>query len=449
MAGAASSSAHWSSRFAFVMASVGFAVGLGNIWRFPYVTGENGGSAFVLVYLVCAVAIGVPCLIAELLVGRRGQHSPPESMARVAEESGRSRHWSWVGGMGVLTAFTIAITYSVVVGWVLWYLSKAVVTGFAGFTADSATQTFEHILADGSGMLFWTLVGNVVVGTIIFAGVKEGIERAVSILMPLMFALLIGLGIYNAFTGGFMATLEWLFTPDFSKVGPDTLLAAVGQAFFSIGVAMGGMMTYGAYLPRQFSITQGALIVVIADTLVALLAGFVVFPAVFHHGLDIASGAGLIFQTLPVAFAQMPGGHVFAVLFFLMLSVAGITSMVGLLESVTAWIDERFGINRHMGAAAVVVTVTICAIASVLSYNVIADLRVAGMNFNDVADALPTKILLPAGGLLIALFVGWFMSPTHSADELAMGETSYGLWRWLLRFVAVPAIALILITGLM
>ena len=336
MAGAASSSAHWSSRFAFVMASVGFAVGLGNIWRFPYVTGENGGSAFVLVYLACAVGIGVPCLIAELLVGRRGQHSPPESMARVAEESGRSRHWSWVGGMGVLTAFTIAITYSVVVGWVLWYFSKALFTGFAGVTAESATQTFEHILADGSGMLFWTLVGNVVVGAIIFAGVKEGIERAVSILMPLMFALLIGLGIYNAFTGGFVATLEWLFTPDFSKVGPDTLLAAVGQAFFSIGVGMGGMMTYGAYLPRHFSITQGALIVVIADTLVALLAGFVVFPAVFHHGLDIASGAGLIFQTLPVAFAQMPGGHVFAVLFFLMLSVACITSNIHLLEPLTA-----------------------------------------------------------------------------------------------------------------
>ena len=448
MAGAAGSSAHWSSRFAFVMASVGFAVGLGNIWRFPYVTGENGGSAFVLIYLLCAFCIGVPCLVAELVIGRRGQHSPPQAMARVAEESGRSRHWGLVGGMGVLTAFTIAVTYAVVVGWVLWYLSKAVMTGFAGIDAATAAQEFEGILGDSGGMLFWTLVGNLLVGTIIFAGVKDGIERAVNVMMPLMFALLIGLGIYNVFTGGVAETVDWLFTPDFSKVGPDTLLAAIGQAFFSIGVGMGGMMTYGSYLPRSFSITRGAAVVVFADTLVAMLAGFVVFPAVFYYGLDMASGPGLIFQTLPVAFSQMPGGHVFAVLFFIMLSVAGITSMVGLLESVTAWIDERFSVNRHMGVAAVVATVTLCSVASVLSYNVWADLRVAGMNFNEFADALPTKVLLPAGGLLIAAFAGWFMRKEHSADELGTGPLNFAIWRNLVRYLAVPAIALILITGL-
>lgn len=448
MAGSAGSSAHWSSRFAFVMASVGFAVGLGNIWRFPYVTGENGGSAFVLIYLLCAFCIGVPCLVAELLIGRRGQHSPPQSMARVAEESGQSRGWSVVGGMGVLTAFSIAITYAVVVGWVLWYLSKAVLTGFSGVDAGSAAQEFEGVLANSGGMLFWTLIGNILVGAIIFAGVKDGIERAVNIMMPLMFALLIGLGIYNAFTGGMRETVEWLFTPDFSKVGPDTLLAAIGQAFFSIGVGMGGMMTYGSYLPRSFSILRGATVVVFADTLVAMLAGFVVFPAVFYYGLNMDSGPGLIFQTLPVAFAQMPGGHIFAVLFFIMLSVAGITSMVGLLESVTAWIDERFSINRHVGSAAVVATVTICSIASVLSYNVWADARLAGMNFNEFADALPTKVLLPAGGLLIAAFAGWFMRREHSQDELATSPGTYALWRNLVRFLAVPAIALILITGL-
>jgi len=449
MAGAGGNNAHWSSRFAFIMASVGFAVGLGNIWRFPYVTGENGGSAFVLIYLLCAFGIGVPCLISELLIGRRGQKSPPQSMAAVAQESGRSPRWRVVGGMGVLTAFAIAVTYAVVVGWVLWYLFKAVVTGFSGYDAVTASGEFDTVLANSGGMLFWTLVGNVVVGAIIFAGVKDGIERAVSVMMPLMFALLIGLGIYNAFTGGFMATVEWLLTPDFSKVGPDTLLAAVGQAFFSIGVGMGGMMTYGSYLPKDFSITRAATVVVFADTLVAMLAGFVVFPAVFHYGLDIASGAGLIFQTLPVAFAQMPGGHLFAVLFFVMLSVAGITSMVGLLESVTAWIDERFGINRHKGAAAVVLTVTFCSIASVLSYNVGADLRLLGMNFNEFADALPTKLLLPAGGLFIALFAGWFMHRQHSADELATGPGRYLVWQTLVRYLAVPAIALILVSGLL
>ena len=449
MAGAtAGGNAHWSSRFAFVMASVGFAVGLGNIWRFPYITGENGGSAFVLIYLACAFGIGVPVLMSELLIGRRGQHSPPQSMARVAEESGLSPRWSFVGSMGVLTAFTIAVTYAVVVGWVLWYLAKAFLTGFSGLDAVSSAAEFDTVLASNGSMLFWTVVGNVLVGTIIFAGVKGGIERAVSIMMPLMFVLLIGLGIYNAFTGGFMATLKWLFTPDFSKVGPDTLLAAIGQAFFSISVAMGGMMTYGSYLPKSFSIARGAVVVVFADTVVALLAGFVVFPVVFHYGLDIASGAGLIFQTLPVAFAQMPGGHVFAVLFFLMLSVAGITSMVGLLECVTAWIDERFKMSRHAAASVVVITVTFCSIASVLSYNVWSEFRLAGFNFNEIADGIPTKILLPAGGLLVAMFAGWFVLREHSQDELELKGVGYALWRNLLRFVAVPAIALILVTGL-
>ncbi|MGD2007583.1 MAG: sodium-dependent transporter [Cellvibrionales bacterium] len=443
-----SGGAHWSSRFAFVMASVGFAVGLGNIWRFPYVTGENGGSAFVLIYLLCAFGIGVPCLIAELVIGRRGQSSPPTSMARVAEESGRSRHWGAVGGMGVLTAFAISITYAVVVGWVLAYLARAVMTGFAGVDAQNSSEAFDVLLADSGGMLFWTLIGNIIVGLIIFSGVKGGIERAVNIMMPLMFSLLIGLGVYNMFAGGFMETLEWLFTPDFSKVGPSTLLAAVGQAFFSIGVGMGGMMTYGSYLPKDFSITRGAITVVFADTLVALLAGFVVFPAVFHYGLDMASGAGLIFQTLPVAFAQMPGGHLFAVLFFVMLSVAGITSMVGLLESVTAWVGERFSLHRHVGSAVVVATVTCCSVASVLSYGVWADYRVAGMNFNDIAFAVPDKVLLPLGGLLIAGFAGWFMLRKHSEDELGAAPGVYWIWRNLVRYFAVPAVAFILISGL-
>jgi len=449
MAGAAGNSAHWSSRFAFIMASVGFAVGLGNIWRFPYVTGENGGSAFVLIYLACAVAIGIPCLIAELMIGRRGQMSPPNAMARVAKESGKSSLWSGVGGLGVLTAFTISVTYAVVVGWVLAYLFKAVMTGFSGVDATVASSEFDALLASSGGMLFWTLVGNLLVGAIIFAGVKDGIERAVSIMMPLMFALLVGLSVYNIYAGGFNETLEWLFTPDFSKVGPDTLLAAVGQAFFSIGVGMGGMMTYGSYLPRSFSITGAAAVVVFADTMVALLAGFVVFPAVFNYGLDISSGAGLIFQTPPVAFAQMPGGHLFAVLFFIMLTVAGVTSMVGLLESVTNWIDSRFSINRHVGAAVVVGVATLCSVASVLSYNVWANIGIAGMNFNEFTEFLYAQLFLPAGGLLIALFAGWFMLREHSADEIATSLGIYQSWRLLIRFVAVPAIAIILVTGLM
>jgi NSS family neurotransmitter:Na+ symporter len=438
----------WSSRFAFIMASVGFAVGLGNIWRFPYVTGENGGGAFVIVYLLCVFAIGVPCVMAELLVGRRGQSSPSKSMAAVAQESGHSPAWGGVGGLGVFTAYTISITYAVVVGWVLWYLIQAAMTGFVGVDAASSSQDFDALLADGSTMLIMTVVGNLIVGAIIYAGVAGGIERAVTVMMPLLFALLVGLSIYNVFAGGFGETLSWLFTPDFGKIDGRVLLAAVGQAFFSIGVGMGGMMTYGSYLPANFSITRGAVMIVLADTMVALLAGFVVFPMVFNYGLDIAGGAGLIFQTLPVAFAQMPGGHVFAVLFFVMLSVAGVTSMVGLLESVTSWTDQRTTLGREMSAVVVVGSVTFCSIASVLSYNVWQDVTLFGMNFNAASEGLYDKITLPLGGLLIALFVGWFMKRELSFSELATGEQVFSIWHLLLRFVVVPAIAIILITGL-
>ena len=444
----ASGNAVWSSRFAFVMASVGFAVGLGNIWRFPYVTGENGGSAFVVIYLLCAIGIGIPCLMAEFLVGRRGGASPPTSMAAVARESGLSERWKVVGGLGVLTAYTIAITYAVVVGWVLWYLARAVFTSFSGFDAVVAETTFSGLLADNQAMVIWTVVGNLLVGGIIFAGVTSGIERAVTIMMPLMFSLLVGLSIYNFFAGGFFETLEWLFTPDFSKVTGATFLAAVGQAFFSIGVGMGGMMTYGAYLPRDFSVARGAGTIVMADTAIALLAGFVVFPAVFHFGLDMASGPGLIFQTLPVAFAQMPGGSLFAILFFIMLAVAGVTSMVGLLESVTSWTKEKLVISRQRSTILVVGSVTSLSVISVLSYNIWEDYRLLGLNFNELTEALYDKLLLPLAGLLVALFTGWFMSPAHSQDELRADARWYGPWRLLTRFVAVPAVALILITGL-
>ena len=438
----------WSSRFAFLMASVGFAVGLGNIWRFPYVAGENGGAAIVIIYLACAVGIGVPILMAELLIGRRGKGSPPNAMATVARESNRSSNWKVVGAMGLLAAYTIEIVYAGVVGWVLWYLFKAITTGFVGVDAQVAETTFSGVLADNIGMLFWTLMGLAITGFIIYAGVKDGIERAVRVMMPAMFLLLLGLAGYNYFAGGFTEAIEWLFTPDFSKIGPATVLAAIGQAFFSIGVAMGGMMTYGSYLPRSISITQSVFIIVLADTMVALLAGLVIFPSVFNYGLDPAAGAGLIFQTLPVAFAQMPGGWGFSVLFFVMLSFAGITSMVGLVESVNSWAEERFSIARHTSALIVVGSVAVLSLVSLMSYNVIGDISMGGRNFNDIMDYFSNQILLPLGGLLIAVFAGWAMKPEDSRDELAI-QNGYGhkLWYFLIRFVVPPALLIIFVMG--
>ena len=252
----------------------------------------------------------------------------------------------------------------------------------------------------------------------------------------------------NYFAGGFSAAIDWLFTPDFSKIGPDAVLAAIGQAFFSIGVAMGGMMIYGSYLPKSISIGQSALIVVIADTFVALLAGLVIFPAVFNYGLDPAAGAGLIFQTLPVAFAQMPGGQVFGLLFFTMLSVAGITSMVGLVECVNAWIDERYGMSRHRSTLLVVGSIAVLNVLSILSYNVWVDLRIGGLNFNDAVDYFSNQILLPLGGLLIAVFAGWVMTSRASRDELSsMHGLGYALWRFTIRFVVPPALVVIFVRG--
>ncbi len=446
---AAAGSAHWSSRFTFLMASGGFAVGLGTIWRFPYVTGENGGAAFVLVYLACAFGIGVPILIAELLIGRRGQGSPPSAMANLATASGRSPHWKVVGGMGLLAAYTIEIVYAVVVGWVLWYLFKAITTGFAGVDATIAEAEFAAVLDNNLGMLFWTLVGLTITGLIIYAGVKDGIERAVNVMMPLLFALLLGLAVYNYFAGGFDQAVQWLFTPDFSKIGFGTVLAAIGQAFFSIGVGMAGMMVYGSYLPKSISITHSVLIIVIADTGVALLAGLVIFPAVFHNGLDPAAGAGLIFQTLPVAFAQMPGGYLFSVLFFTMLSVAGITSMVGLVESVNAWLEDRFGMPRHKSALLVVGSVACFSVLSILSYNVLSQYNLGDRNFNDTMDFFSNQILLPLGGLFIAVFAGWGMHSSATRDELtSLTAGTYALWHFLIRFVVPPAVLVIFVMGI-
>lgn len=445
MAGAAQA---WSSRFGFLMASVGFAVGLGNIWRFPYVTGENGGSAFVVVYLVCAFGIGVPILMAEIMLGRSGGLTPPGSTRRVAQLNQRSSRWAWVGYLNLVTAFSILIAYGVVCGWVLYYLYQSAGGAMVGIDARASSEHFAAVLNNVPLLVGWTFAALAIAGGIIYGGVQKGIERAVTFLMPLLFLLLISLAIFNVFAGGMPQALQYLFSPDFSKLSPAMLLAAVGQAFFSIGVAMAGMMMYGAYLPKHVSIGQSAIVIVIADTLVALLAGLVIFPMVFNNGLDPSGGTGLIFQTLPVAFAHMPGGQLVSVLFFLLLSVAAITSVVGLSEPLGAWLSERFGWSRHKSAMVLIATTLAVSLVSVLSYNHWQDVFLFGVSLGRAIDFVPSQIMLPLGGLLIALFVGWRVSEVHSREELALGsDLAFTLWRRLVRYVVVPALALILVTG--
>ncbi len=446
---AAGASVQWSTRFGFLMASVGFAVGLGNIWRFPYITGENGGGAFVAVYLICVATIALPILMAELLIGRRGRLNPAGAMAAVATAEGRSRRWGWVGGLNLAAAFLIEVVYCVVAGWVLYYLWQALSVGFDGIGPAEATAQFSNLLGHLPSLLLWTLLALGATTLIIYGGVRDGIERAVNLLMPFLFGLLLLLAAHNLVAGGFGEALGYLFAPDFTKVNGPMILAAVGQAFFSIGVAMAGMMAFAAYLPKSVSIGRSAVAVVSVDTFVALLAGLVIFPTVFRFGMDPAAGAGLIFETLPVAFAQMAGGRLVAVLFFLLLSVAAVTSMVGLQEPLTAWVEQRFGIARRRGALLVTLAVGVLSVISMLSHSHWAEVSLFGASLAAALDYLPNQIMLPLGGLLIAIFAAWFIRADSARAELGLAKPwQFRAWLVLTRFVAPPAVLLILVFGL-
>ncbi|MBT4160149.1 MAG: sodium-dependent transporter [Gammaproteobacteria bacterium] len=439
----------FSSTFGFLMAATGFAVGLGNIWRFPYITGENGGGAFVIVYLGCAILIGIPILIAEIMIGRHGKANPPQAMLNIANGEGRSPGWRHVGHLNLATAFVILGTYCVVAGWVLWYLYKAATTGFSGIDSSTAAITFNGVTSAIGGMGFWTLLSLMFTGTIIFFGVNQGIERSVRVLMPTLFTLMLALVTYNAFQDGFGEAANYLFTPDFSKITGSTFLAAVGQAFFSIGVGMAGMMIFGSYLPPQVSITRCVLIIITIDTLVALIAGLMIFPMVFRFGLDPAGGPGLIFQTLPVAFAQMPGGQFIAIVFFTLLSVAAVTSMVGLLEPLVAWVEDSTTMNRQQATLTMLGAVTVLGFLSILSYNVIADWQVGSRDLNGILDYVSNQIMLPVGGLLIAVFTAWQIHKPTLREELhAMPAWIFETWHLLIRFLLPIAITVILVTGL-
>lgn len=439
----------WNSRFGFLMAAAGFAVGLGNIWRFPYVTGENGGAAFVLVYLVCVLVIGVPILMGELMLGRHGGSSASGSMANIARAEGASASWRWVGGLNLLTAFLILMVYAVVAGWVLQYGLFALGDEFAGLEAATSVDVFDEMLTDFRGLLLFTVLGLGLTSTILYFGVTSGIERVVRILMPLLLVLLIGLAVVNVFSGEFARTLDYLFTPDFSKLNANTLLAALAQAFFSIGVAMAGMMTYGAYLPKKISIAGSAFAIVAVDTLVALLAGLVIFPLVFQFGLDPAGGVGLIFETLPVAFGSLPAGQWLGSLFFLLLAVAAITSMVGLMEPLVAWCEADLKLSRELGVVLIGTALWVCSTISILSYNRWSYWQFLERDLSEWLDFVPNEVFLPLGALLLALFAGWVVSAPVSRRELAVrGRLGYSLWLFLIRFVVPPAVLVILVAGL-
>jgi NSS family neurotransmitter:Na+ symporter len=437
----------WSSGWTFILAAVGAAVGLGNIWRFPYVVGENGGAAFILVYVLCVVFVAIPILIGELMIGRRGSHSPPRAMASVAREAGRSRLWTLVAWLGLVAGFLIATYYSVIAGWTLAYIQKAIV-GFGGASATEVGAQFDALQADPMTMTGWHTLFIIITMTIVGRGLHGGIEKAVTVLMPALFAMLLLMIGYAAVAGDFAAGVDFLFSADFTKINSGSVLMAIGQAFFSIGVAMGLMMVYGAYVPKDVSLTRSAIIIAGADTLVALLAGLMIFPLVFANGLDPASGPSLIFRTLPAAFVDMPGGAIFGALFFLLLAFAAVTSLIALIEPIVAYVIDKWGLSRHKACVAVGSLAWVIGLGSVVSFNAWSEFMPLGMfaffadkTVFDLIDYFTANIFMPIGGILIALFVGWRMQVNILREELPlMGPAVFQVWLWMIRIVAPVAI---------
>ena len=446
---AADASMHgmWSRRTAFMFAAIGSAVGLGNIWKFPYMTGENGGAVFVLVYLLCVFAIGLPIMMAEITLGRRGRYSPIRTMRRLAQEDGRAPGWQAVGWFGTVAGLMILSFYTVIAGWTVAYLAHSAVGGFQGIDAAGAGAHFAALVGSPLELTGWHTLVVVLVGWVIASGVNRGIEQVTSLMIPSLFAILLLLIGYAALYGDLGRGLSYLFAPDFSQLTGELALKALGQTFFSIGVGIGAIMVYGAYLPRQYSIPEAAGVVVAADTLVALLMGVALFPIVFASGLEPGAGPGLIFQTLVIAFGQMPGGWLIGTLFFLLTFIAALTSAISLLEPAVSWLVDTHGLRRRAATGTCLAVVWAVGLGTVVSFNVGADWTWHGRTFFDWMDYVTSNLLLPAGGILISVYAGWKVREAVLADELGLGRGPFAAWLWMVRVPVPLAVLLVLLSG--
>ncbi len=449
----------WSSRLAFILAATGSAVGLGNIWKFPYIAGENGGGAFVLVYLACIAVVGLPIMIAEVMLGRRGRQSPINTMVTLAEEAGVSRHWHLLGWMGVLAGFLILSYYSVIAGWALAYVFRMAAGAFTGADADTVKGIFTGLISDPERLLAWHTLMMVMTTVVVARGVRSGLEQAVRYLMPALFLLLLVLVGYALNSGGFSRGLHFLFDPDFSKISANGVLIALGHAFFTLSLGMGAIMVYGSYLPQKASIVGTSVTIAMLDTLVAMLAGLAIFPIVFANGMEPSAGPGLIFQTLPIAFGNMPGGAFFGSLFFILLVFAAWTSAISLVEPAVAWLVENRGMGRVQAATWVGGLTWLLGLGTVFSFNVLEGFKpLAGISIFenstifDLLDYLTSNVMLPLGGLAIAVFAAWCIKRSDSLDELALPDGFvYRVWRFLVRYITPVAITLVFfnVTGIL
>lgn len=439
-----------------MLATIGGAVGLGNVWRFPFILGENGGGAFFLLYLICVFAIGVPIMLAETIMGRRGRGSAVGSMAELVRAEGASGFWRIIGWLSVAVPLLGLAYYSIVAGWSLDYLIGALRGQFSGFDGESSGARFAALTGSAPRVLATHAAFIIVTALIVGRGVQQGIEKASTWMMLSLFAILLALLGYSAVAGDFGAALQFLFTPDFSQISRSTLVMALGQAFFSLAVAVGMLITYGAYIPEQVSLGKSVMIIAAVDTAVATIAGLVIFPLVFANGLSPAEGPGLIFVTLPIAFGSMPAGWVVGVLFFALIVFAALTTGLGMLEPPVSWLVEKTRGRRLTLAAAGAGLAWLIGLAPALSFNVLADVRPLGWlpamqdrNIFESLDYVVANFMLPVNGLLITLFAGWCLRKRTVLAETGWDDALlYRAWRLLVRFVAPVVIAVILVNSL-
>ena len=441
--------AQWSSKMTFILAATGSAVGLGNIWRFSYLVGDSGGAAFVLVYLACVALVGLPILVAEWMIGRRGQANPINSMLKLARESNLAPLWALVGASGILAAFLILSFYSVIGGWSLNYTLNSVTGVFSGQDADGVGAFFGDLLASPGTLTLWHTAFMALVILIVGRGVTKGLEGAAKTMMPALVILMLVLVGYGMTTGHFGEAMAFMFSPDWSALTGATILAAMGQAFFTLSLGMGIMMAYGSYLGEDVNLIGTARTVILLDTGIALLAGIAIFPIVFANGLSPGEGPGLIFVTLPVAFGNMAGGALLGLAFFLLLTFAALTSAISLLEPTVELLEERTALSRVAATLVGGIAIWALGLAALMSFNVWDDVLLFGLNIFDLLDTVTAKVMLPLTGLGAILFVGWRLDRQSVSRELGLSGGAETVWLLVARYVAPIGVIVVFISSLL
>ena len=445
--------ANFGSKLGVILASAGSAVGLGNIWRFPFETGNHGGAAFILIYLGCVLFFGIPIMVAEFSIGRHSRANTAGAYRILAAGT----QWRWVGRMGVLAGFLILGYYSVVAGWTLEYIVQAATNAFAGQSANDFIASFNGFVSNPWRPAFWMIVFMLMTHFIIVKGVERGIEKSAKIMMPMLFILLIVLAVCSISLPGAGAGIEFLLKPDFSKVNGSVLLGAMGQAFFSLSLGMGCLCTYASYFRNDTNLTKTALNVGWIDTMVAILAGFIIFPAAFSVGIQPDAGPSLLFITLPNVFQQAFGNLpwlaiILSIMFYVLLALAALTSTISLHEVVTAYLHEEFNLTRGRAAKLVTAGCTVLGVLCSLSLGVGKELTIFGLTLFDLFDFVTAKIMLPLGGFFIAIFTGWYLDKRIVWEEVSNNGTLpkaiYRIWLFLLKYIAPIGIGFIFINEL-